>query len=597
MEHKKPGTSWKVRLCSSMLAVSCSVIGLHAEAFAADASQATAPVFRESGSAAVNVTLNGHKLLFDVSPILLNDRTMVPFRVLLEAVGAQVSWDQHLQTAYAKYNGHSIEIPLNSYVIYEDSHPYTMDVPILMIGDRTLVPMRFVVEALGFQVSWDQSTQTASVAAPAQDSSQSPGANTGSSVPASGGTSAEPIPKSLYTQDQLIKVVAGDPAVTDQMLQHAVDLLNQHRLLANDALDLAVPQRSGITIQLAYSANGYQQLLQANGFTQNEASSTVESSSGVTLGQTIFLPIEGVSDLSLTRTLAHELVHVLLNQYLGSFVTKLPIWFNEGFAWMEGLKQGYAGDGAAGGSYSAAILEAIIEDKIAGRLPSLVQDDTHQDNYESHGYAAVEWLLDKKGLPTLQRFIQAIKIGDSNAFFDQVGLDIASVNDAVNADLTSVQNQADAGVDVTLTIGDSFQGTLVIYPFSTHSAYLIASPAAGRYVLHIASDGTITGMPGISPVPIAAASRLAPGGAFGAPSNPIALFVDQSVQPGQWNLAHQLVADLKSGTIPIYGLERQEGSYLPLGVTTGSLADFQLEVQTFAGVTVENVTTSASKWP
>ena len=112
----------------------------------------------------VTVTLNGEKLEFDVAPFIQNDRTLVPMRKIFEAVGASVAWDNETNTAFAvrEKDGDTyvVSIQIDSDTAFVNSDPKKLDVPAQLLNDRTLVPLRFIVESLGEKVDWDENTQT-----------------------------------------------------------------------------------------------------------------------------------------------------------------------------------------------------------------------------------------------------------------------------------------------------------------------------------------------------------------------------------------------------------------------------------------------------
>lgn len=105
-----------------------------------------------------SVYLNGEKMTFDVNPFIENDRTLVPFRAIFEAVGADVQWDAETRTVIAAREKNNettfitLQIDLAAFVNSEEKE---LDVPAKIVNDRTFVPLRFVVEALGEKVEWD----------------------------------------------------------------------------------------------------------------------------------------------------------------------------------------------------------------------------------------------------------------------------------------------------------------------------------------------------------------------------------------------------------------------------------------------------------
>ena len=108
----------------------------------------------------IKVILDGIPLQFDVQPRIINDRTMVPMRVIFEALGADVDWDSETRTITATKGGLVVKATIGDKNIYVNGVKITMDVAPIIADDRTLVPVRFVSEALGCDVDWDGDTRT-----------------------------------------------------------------------------------------------------------------------------------------------------------------------------------------------------------------------------------------------------------------------------------------------------------------------------------------------------------------------------------------------------------------------------------------------------
>ena len=108
----------------------------------------------------ITVTLNGDKIEFDVQPQLIDDRTMVPLRKIFEAMGAVVDWDNDTQTVTATKDDKVVTAKINDRNLYINGVAKTLDVPPMIVDDRTLVPVRFVAEAFGANVDWNEATRT-----------------------------------------------------------------------------------------------------------------------------------------------------------------------------------------------------------------------------------------------------------------------------------------------------------------------------------------------------------------------------------------------------------------------------------------------------
>lgn len=104
----------------------------------------------------IDIKLNDKYLFFDSEPIVVDSRTLVPMRAIFEALGADIYWDQNTSTVSAYKNGVSIKVKLNEKIAYINNMQFELDVPPLAIDGRTMVPVRFVSEALGAEVTWDE---------------------------------------------------------------------------------------------------------------------------------------------------------------------------------------------------------------------------------------------------------------------------------------------------------------------------------------------------------------------------------------------------------------------------------------------------------
>lgn len=111
----------------------------------------------------INVMVNGQCIPFpDARPELKNDRTMVPLRSAMEYLGAQVDYDQEAGTAQVSMDGLSFTHVIGTDALtMSDGSTVKMDVPSYIQDGRTMVPVRFFSEVLGYEVLWDQSYQTA----------------------------------------------------------------------------------------------------------------------------------------------------------------------------------------------------------------------------------------------------------------------------------------------------------------------------------------------------------------------------------------------------------------------------------------------------
>lgn len=108
----------------------------------------------------ISVILDDKIMEFDAQPQKINDRVMVPMRFIFETLGATVMWDEETETISAfrsAENGEStiIILQINNANAFVNTETIELDSPPVLVDGRTLVPVRFVSEALGCDVDWD----------------------------------------------------------------------------------------------------------------------------------------------------------------------------------------------------------------------------------------------------------------------------------------------------------------------------------------------------------------------------------------------------------------------------------------------------------
>ena len=111
----------------------------------------------------ITITIDGKAIAnekFDQPPIIENGRTLVPLRVIFEALGAEVTWEDETQTVGATKGDTVISLQIGSAEMKINDTVKTLDVPAKLVNSRTLVPVRAVAEAFGCKVGWDGVTNT-----------------------------------------------------------------------------------------------------------------------------------------------------------------------------------------------------------------------------------------------------------------------------------------------------------------------------------------------------------------------------------------------------------------------------------------------------
>ncbi|MCL2059434.1 MAG: stalk domain-containing protein, partial [Oscillospiraceae bacterium] len=93
------------------------------------------------------------------APLLMNARTLVPIRAIVEGMGGRVGWQEYNQEISLDYAEYSVRMWLNSYNMTVNGASQTLDVPPMTINDRTMVPIRFATVNLGCDIEWEEPTQ------------------------------------------------------------------------------------------------------------------------------------------------------------------------------------------------------------------------------------------------------------------------------------------------------------------------------------------------------------------------------------------------------------------------------------------------------
>lgn len=91
---------------------------------------------------------------FDVPPILMNERVFIQLRPISESFGALVVWDPVEKSVTISKDGTLIVCYINQLTAYINGQPTQLDVPPQLMEGRTMVPLRFVMEGLGLDIEW-----------------------------------------------------------------------------------------------------------------------------------------------------------------------------------------------------------------------------------------------------------------------------------------------------------------------------------------------------------------------------------------------------------------------------------------------------------
>ena len=114
----------------------------------------------------IRVTIDGAEVVFTGQPpVIVEGRTLVPVRGVFEQLGFEVGWNGEAQQATLSSNNHSIVLTIGNEIFTTDNVNHTLDVPAQIIGGSTMLPIRAVLESVGYELNWFGETQTIAITA------------------------------------------------------------------------------------------------------------------------------------------------------------------------------------------------------------------------------------------------------------------------------------------------------------------------------------------------------------------------------------------------------------------------------------------------
>src|SRR4051812_19133449 len=102
-----------------------------------------------------SIVLNGKILSLKEPPGFIGKHMMLPVRAVGESLGYIVSYDNKTERVSVKNVSSTIVMTLNNSTAMVNEKTFTLEAPPTVASGTTLIPLRFVSEALGLQVYWD----------------------------------------------------------------------------------------------------------------------------------------------------------------------------------------------------------------------------------------------------------------------------------------------------------------------------------------------------------------------------------------------------------------------------------------------------------
>ena len=120
----------------------------------------TGPTASPSAATRIRVYIDGVEKKFTPAPIIRNGSTLIPMRAFFEALGCQVGWDQATRTATGTRGNTTIRLAIGNKTAHVNGQARSLAVEPQLIDGSTFIPLRFVSEALGATVNWDNGVIT-----------------------------------------------------------------------------------------------------------------------------------------------------------------------------------------------------------------------------------------------------------------------------------------------------------------------------------------------------------------------------------------------------------------------------------------------------
>ncbi len=107
--------------------------------------------------------INSEPFKLEQAPIIIGGRTMVPLRFITEALGLGITWEAETRSVLVEKDGNLIRLFIDSHKAELNGKIIEVEVPPMILNGRTLVPVRFVSEVLGYAVGWEGITSEVTI--------------------------------------------------------------------------------------------------------------------------------------------------------------------------------------------------------------------------------------------------------------------------------------------------------------------------------------------------------------------------------------------------------------------------------------------------
>lgn len=109
----------------------------------------------------VKIKIDGKELQpKDIPPVIIDGRTMLPMRLIAQELGCEVLWNEATKQAFVINDEYTVAFTLGSKKAIKNGEEFALDVPAMIVNDRTMLPVRALAKALDLNITWDDPNRT-----------------------------------------------------------------------------------------------------------------------------------------------------------------------------------------------------------------------------------------------------------------------------------------------------------------------------------------------------------------------------------------------------------------------------------------------------
>ena len=149
-------------ILSALFVVGFSTFAVNAENEKTITMQIDNPLISVNG-VSKNIDENG------TVPTIIDNRTFIPVRALIESLGGSANWNNETKTAILTYNNDEIKLTVDSKIAYYNNNSTELDTAPVIVNGRTMLPVRFISESFGFDVDWNSESKVITISEKAKD--------------------------------------------------------------------------------------------------------------------------------------------------------------------------------------------------------------------------------------------------------------------------------------------------------------------------------------------------------------------------------------------------------------------------------------------